>query len=393
MKHRHIKIPIGDNAENISDILKSFKEHLPYVSLSIKDAILEDGNILVVFNPDSDVLPERDVIKLFQRIASNFRFVKEEIEFENTNSLANSTDPYATLLHSGQVFESARGVFIFKGDFARVMLSLDDYFRNYALSIGAEEHVYPPLLGAREFFDSGYVESFPQNSFFVSHFDFSLDVLDDVNANADSYVEDNEKFKKSLAAPSHAISPTVCYHCFLSLKESTLKAGQHVYTAIGKCGRHESQNLSKLSRLQLFTMREIIFIGEEKYVREQLHLTEEHARHMLEKWNIKARIVSATDPFFAANAPSRQAYQSMQKLKFEMQLKLPTDETWVSCASFNNHQQSLLEKFNIQNSDEKELHSGCVGYGYERLAYALFCQFGAKISLWPEVLQDDLNLL
>lgn len=390
-----LSIPVNRDDPNLSEILKSFREHIPYVLGYNAQAEIED-NVIRIDTPGAGG-PETEnaqaaLASLYERVSSNFRFVMEEVEFEQDAALTVAEDPYAELEKSGQIVQTARGVYVFKDRFARVMLALDDYFRAYALSLGAEEHIYPPLLGADELIESGYVGNFPQNSFFISHFDFDLGVLDDVSEHADKLLTDKENLKQKLAPPSHALSPTVCYHCFQSLKGAETGAAHHVYTALGKCGRHEAQPMKRLARLQLFTMREIIFMGDETYVTERLGVVKDHARQMLTRWGLKSKIVSATDPFFAANTPGRQSYQSIQKLKFEMQLYLPVENAWVSCASFNNHQQSLTDKFAITCREEKHFHSCCIGYGYERFAYALFCQFGTDIARWPDALKTDLKL-
>ena len=125
-------------------------------------------------------------------------------------------------------------------------------------------------------------------------------------------------------------------------------------------------------------MREIIFFGSEDYVERNRNEIQEHCKSYFIDLGLKFRIVTASDPFFTTGAEAKRIFQTALELKYEIQAYLPHSESWISVASFNNHQQSLVLPYRIHIDSGSELHSGCVGYGYERLAYALYSQFGCE---------------
>ncbi|MBS0331334.1 MAG: hypothetical protein JSS35_01075 [Proteobacteria bacterium] len=147
----------------------------------------------------------------------------------------------------------------------------------------------------------------------------------------------------------------------------------------------------ELSRLQTFRMREIVFFGTSEFVVEHRDWWIEAFARMLRDWKARFRFVAATDPFFLASSAQKRAYQSMRKLKYECQLHIPHTDQWVAVASFNNHEASLTDAYGLREDageGPSRTHSGCVGFGYDRLVYALLCQFGLDSSRWPKALGD-----
>ncbi|MCH9037646.1 MAG: hypothetical protein IH860_10085, partial [Chloroflexi bacterium] len=66
-----------------------------------------------------------------------------------------------------------------------------------------------------------------------------------------------------------AMSPSCCYHCYEGMENWELEAPGRTITATLHCHRYEAGNLQSLSRLRAFTMREVVFVGHPKWVREQ----------------------------------------------------------------------------------------------------------------------------
>ena len=50
--------------------------------------------------------------------------------------------------------------------------------------------------------------------------------------------------------------------------------------------------------------------------------------------------------------------------------------------SYKNYR-NLVKPYEIISDSGFNLFSGCVGYGYERLAYALYSQLGFDLKSWP----------
>ncbi len=128
-----------------------------------------------------------------------------------------------------------------------------------------------------------------------------------------------------------------------------------------------------------FTIREVVFVGDEDYVQAQLDSVCEKALEFARKISSAARIEEAVDCFYPSTLkPMLVKYQKAHKSKRE--LLIPVDHDDVACASFNYHDTGFSKKFRFDN-DEKVV-TGCVGFGFERLinAYEHYgCNFAGEL--------------
>lgn len=112
---------------------------------------------------------------------------------------------------------------------------------------------------------------------------------------------------------------------------------------------------------------------------------------LVDNLQLTGRCEVATDPFFAnAEASIRATSQRLLELKYELQLDIGTDDS-VAVASFNFHERFFGESFDITLPDASAPFSGCVGFGLERLAFALVCQHGTDLAGWPEPVRAALG--
>jgi hypothetical protein len=113
----------------------------------------------------------------------------------------------------------------------------------------------------------------------------------------------------------------------------------------------------------------------------------------IESLGLGYELVTASDPFFADRGASSRFMQSVFDLKREVKMPLFGGKT-TAIASFNNHQASLVGKFDIEAGQDVDgaLVSGCTGWGYERFIYALFCGLGESLDRWPAEAKKRLGI-
>ena len=368
-----------------SEALKTLAEQVCYLDHTIVKCNYNDGGIFLEFQTDSKVnekMLKDDILQMSISVLKSFDRVETKIVFENDGVGKYDLDPLEELMNTRQVIETYPGVFALQGDILKCINRLDAYFKSFALDKGAIEQHSQPTLPAKSLVENGYISSFPQHPLFVANVFRDIKNINTLSKDAKEkpinsmhqWLDDRIDTHKQI------LSPTVCYHCFETLRNQTIPVDGSLYTAIAPCHRHESRNISGLSRLQTFTMREIIFFGSEDYVETNRNEIQDHCKSYFIDLGLKFRIVTASDPFFTSGAEAKRIYQSALALKYEIQAYLPHSDIWISVASFNNHQQSLVTPYKINFDSNSDLYSGCVGYGYERLAYALYSQFGCDQS-------------
>ena len=84
--------------------------------------------------------------------------------------------------------------------------------------------------------------------------------------------------------------------------------------------------------------------------------------------------------------------QIEQALKFELLVPVRSAEKPTACMSFNYHQDHFGKVWNLRNTGGAVAHTGCVAFGIDRLALALFATHGPDVSGWPAAVRHALMI-
>jgi seryl-tRNA synthetase len=84
--------------------------------------------------------------------------------------------------------------------------------------------------------------------------------------------------------------------------------------------------------------------------------------------------------------------QVEQDLKFELLIPVHSTEKPTACMSFNYHRYHFGATWNIRTASGEIAHTGCVAFGIERLALALFATHGLDLAGWPEMVRRSLGI-
>jgi seryl-tRNA synthetase len=84
--------------------------------------------------------------------------------------------------------------------------------------------------------------------------------------------------------------------------------------------------------------------------------------------------------------------QKQDALKFELLVPVISAEKPTACMSFNYHKEHFGEVWGLHNAAGDVLHTGCVAFGMDRLAVALFVAHGPELAGWPEKVRQALGL-
>ena len=101
---------------------------------------------------------------------------------------------------------------------------------------------------------------------------------------------------------------------------------------------------------------------------------------------------AASDPFFGRGGRYMALSQRQQSLKFELVGPVVSQERPTACMSFNDHQDHFGQTWGIEQADGSPAHTGCVAFGMDRLAVALFATHGARTADWPAAVRDALAI-
>ena len=104
------------------------------------------------------------------------------------------------------------------------------------------------------------------------------------------------------------------------------------------------------------------------------------------RWHID----HASDPFFGRGGKLMAMSQVEQALKFELLIPVHSAEKPTACMSFNYHRDHFGGTGTSAPRSGEVAHTGCVAFGIDRLALALFATHGADLSGWPAGMRQAL---
>ena len=139
-------------------------------------------------------------------------------------------------------------------------------------------------------------------------------------------------------------------------------------------------------------MREYVRIGTPEQIQAFRGEWIERAKGIADMLGLSYRIELASDPFFGRGGQIAAISQLEQALKFELLVPVRSDEEPTACMSFNYHQDHFGHAWDLVTDDGAMAHTGCVAFGMDRLAVAMFATHGADVEGWPKTVRAALGL-
>jgi seryl-tRNA synthetase len=277
------------------------------------------------------------------------------------------------------------------GVYARTALYEDVVDRLAAFITGqrdprAEVLRFPPVMSRRQLEKSGYLKSFPNLLGCVCALHGTESAI---RAAADSH-EAGGDWTKSVSASDLVLSPAACYPVYpLAAARGQMGAGGLIFDVAAECFRHEPSRA--LNRLQSFRMREYVRIGSPQDIDAFRDQWMERALRLAEELALPCSLDVASDPFFGRVGQIMAVSQRQLSLKFELLIPYYPGASPTACMSFNCHREHFGQVWGIVDAAGQVAHTGCVAFGMDRLAVALFCIHGLEVAQWPHAVRRALK--
>jgi seryl-tRNA synthetase len=195
----------------------------------------------------------------------------------------------------------------------------------------------------------------------------------------------------SLSPADLVLSPAACYPVYpIAASRGQLASGGLRFDVAADCFRREPSR--HLDRLQSFRMREYVCIGSPDDVSAFRERWMERAQGIARNLGLSFRIDYASDPFFGRVGQMKAVSQKQQSLKFELLVPLRSEEQPTACMSFNYHRDHFGTTWGIADASGEPAHTGCVAFGMDRLAVAMFHTHGTDLAKWPVKVREMLGL-
>ncbi|HUC64675.1 MAG TPA: amino acid--[acyl-carrier-protein] ligase [Stellaceae bacterium] len=251
---------------------------------------------------------------------------------------------------------------------------------------GTEVLRFPPVMSRRDLEKSGYLKSFPNLLGCVC-------ALHGTEAEIRSAADRNEAggdWTTSLSPADLVLSPAACYPVYpLAAARGSLPRTGLMFDVACDCFRHEPSR--HLDRLQSFRMREYVCIGAPQQVLEFRERWIERGQRLAGELGLANTAAPASDPFFGRTGQVMAVSQLQQSLKFELLVPVRSAEEPTACMSFNYHRDHFGVIWGLHDAGGAVAHTGCVAFGLDRLALAMFATHGLDLAQWPAAIRTALR--
>jgi seryl-tRNA synthetase len=251
---------------------------------------------------------------------------------------------------------------------------------------GAEVVSFPPTMTRAQLESSGYLKNFPRLigtvHSFCGHDDDHRTLLSQLDA--------GEDWTQGQLGTDLVLTPAACYPLYPTMAaRGPLPESGLTFDICSYCFRREPSR--DPARMQNFRQREYVRAGAPEQIAAFRGQWLERASEIIGSLLLPFEVVPANDPFFGRAGKLMKAHQLDQGLKMELVIPVANPAP-TACVSFNDHQDNFARAWGIQTSTGELARTGCVGFGLERIALALFRHHGLKIAAWPAGVRELLGV-
>jgi seryl-tRNA synthetase len=250
-----------------------------------------------------------------------------------------------------------------------------------------EQFRFPPAMVRSELVRSGYLGSFPHLLGTIHCF------CGDEAAHRSILrcVEQGAEWATRQQPTDLLLTPAACYPLYpIIARRGRLPPEGGIFDIHSWCFRHEPS--PDPARMQCFRLHELVRIGSDQQVLEFREQWLARAQRFAGELALPYTIDLANDPFFGRSGRLMADSQRQQQLKYELLIPIADKAKPTACMSFNYHMDHFGEPWGITQSDGRVAISGCVGFGLERLALALFRHHGLDPATWPHGVRTALQV-
>lgn len=246
---------------------------------------------------------------------------------------------------------------------------------------------FPPVMSRLQLEKSGYLKSFPNLLGCVCALHGSEGEINEAVGRHDA----GGDWTTSLTPADLVLSPAACYPVYpIAAARGAVPAQGYVFDIAADVFRHEPSR--EIDRFQSFRMREYVCIGTPETVSTFRTRWMARAQEIASQLLLPFTLETASDPFFGRMGTMKAVAQLQAALKFELLIPVRSAEKPTACMSFNYHKEHFGNVWDMKLQSGELAHSGCVAFGMDRLAVAMFATHGLEVSGWPPSVRKLLSL-
>ncbi|EEM55804.1 MULTISPECIES: aminoacyl--tRNA ligase-related protein [Bacillus cereus group] len=391
IQFKDLFIEVFFNDKVTDDIEKNVKQEVEKIMKKLR-MVERLGSQKIIYN-SSNTSEKIDVIYEMKALSRKFVKASEELlEFLRKESLKESRNCIV-----GNNSSIQKGINVYRNTSATMMDGLNLFFKRYfELEFQAQDIKIPSMISSEIVDKAGYFDTACQHLSFVAPLNNSPAKFNNFLSYWESAkARDNYKgLHGFLKEPKDVLNPALCLHCYPLLQDVNIENDDLIaLTVFGSCFRDESGNLNNGERLREFSMREGVFLGNDMRLKE-VHVQLVNFYIWFGKlFDFKFTIEHAHDIFFNEHADKQLFSQLVSDNKLELVCHDENHNKSYSVASINKHQNHFSSRFNLCDSQEEVLSTMCIGFGFNRIIYALETQLQRPLTELINELEGRLSIM
>jgi len=186
------------------------------------------------------------------------------------------------------------------------------------------------------------------------------------------------------------LTPLACHAAYsIAAERGAVPEDGYIFDVAGDCAGPRPS--ARLNRFQGSRMQEYLRIGTPPQVREFRQAWIARARTIAGALELSYTVDAVRDDM-AGPHDAVPASQRQDVLKFELRVPISSEKTPTACMSFSDHRDHFSTVWRLQGDKDDVMHTGCVAFGMDQLAVALFAAHGTRIAGWPDGVRETLKL-
>jgi seryl-tRNA synthetase len=292
-----------------------------------------------------------------------------------------------------------RGQWIYATPYAELLKAIEDILIEKVITkLGFKEFMLPKLIPLEVMQKMpGYLDEMPDGMYYVCPPPREPEVFADFKRELKLTKQvPVDKLKECLKEPSYVLAPAQCepfYEFFAGKRVKLEDLPVKAFDRSGWTYRWEGGGVEGLTRVQEFRRIELIFLGKPDDVVKIRDDVKDKSVEVAEELGLEWRVTVATPFYMRGGGVAQDLTDSREIAVYDLETLLPYNEKWLELGSFNVHKTKFVETFKIKEAKNREVWTGCCGFGSSRWTVAFLAQHGFDSSKWPKHVRDRVGPL
>jgi len=292
-----------------------------------------------------------------------------------------------------------RGQWIYAAPYAELLRAIEDILIEKVITkLGFKEFMLPKLIPLEVIQKMpGYLDELPDGMYYVCPPPREPEVFADFKRELKLTKQvPADKLAKCLKEPYYVLAPAQCepfYEYFASKRVKLEDIPVKAFDRSGWTYRWEGGGVEGLTRVQEFRRIELIFLGKPEDVVKIRDDIKDRSVEVAEELDLEWRVSVATPFYMREGGIAQDLIDSREIATYDLETLLPYNGKWLELGSFNVHKTKFVETFKIKEVKNREIWTGCCGFGSSRWVVAFLAQHGFDPSKWPKHVRDSVGSL